>query len=165
MCLCITMQLQFYALLSGSGSELQKSIPSIVASGIVLPNGKGYKVIPWDGSTECPAGIDARNAGKKRQRDEIKFDKSRCRAKWSEVEFARVLIGENNDDIEDSLLENNGQENVVVAEDPILWPFLVQKRCQGNNLDCVYVSLPSLPYHSLLFRLVVFILRFACCDD
>lgn len=165
MCLCITMQLQFYALLSGSGSELRKWIPPIIASGLVLPNGKGYKVIPWDGSAECLASIDARNIGKKRQRGELKFDKSRCRAKWSEAEFARVLIGENNDDNENSLLEKNAQESVVVAEDPILWPFLVQKRCEGTNLDRVYVSLPSLLYHVLLFRLVGVILRFACYDD
>lgn len=164
MCLCITMQLQFYALLSGSDSELRKSIPSIIASGLVLPNGKGYKVIPWDESAECLAGIDARNIGKKRQRGEVKFDKSRCRTKWSEAEFARVLIGENNDDNENSLLENNAQESVV-AQDLILWPFLVQKRCEGTNLDRVYVSLPSLLYHVLLFRLVGSILRFACYDD
>lgn len=143
MCLCITMQLQFYALLSGSGSELRKSIPSIIASGLVLPNGKGYKVIPWDGSAECLAGIDARNIGKKRQRGEQQFDKSRCRTKWSEAEFAGVSIGENNDDNENSLLEKNAQESVVVAEDSILWPFLVQKRCEGTNLDRVYVSLPN----------------------
>lgn len=124
------MQLQFYSLLNKTDSKLRDTIPSLVASGIVLPDGIDYKVQPWDGSGEFPIVHEVPSIGQKRQRDISEVDESRCRTKRSETEFTRVSIDKNNDD---------GRQ-MAEEDDPIFWPYVVQKRCDGSILDRVCVS-------------------------
>lgn len=150
-CLCTQMmQLQFYSLLNKTDSKLRDSIPSLVASGIVLPDVMDYKVRPWDGSGEFPVIYEAQSMGKKRQRDSLEFDKGRCRTKWSETEFLKVSIGKN-DDVEKSELPESesciGQS--AEEEDPMFWPYIVHKRCDGSNLEHVCVSLLFLFFGAL----------------
>ncbi|KAG0565056.1 hypothetical protein KC19_8G160000 [Ceratodon purpureus] len=126
-------ELQFYSLLNKTDSKLKDTIPSLVASGIVLPDDMDYKVQSWDGSGEFPVVYEGQSIGKKRQRDISEFDNSDCRTKLSEAEFARVSIDKNNFDKDPELPESN---SCIGEEDgPMFWPYIVQKRCDGSNLE------------------------------
>jgi len=149
------MQLQFYSLLNKTDSKLRDTIPSLVASGIVLPDGIDYKVLPWDGSGEFPIVHEVPSNGKKRQRDISEVDKSRCRTKWSKTEFSRASIDESNDDEDSEYPESkNCGRQTAEEEDLIFWPYVVQKRCDGSILDRVYVSPFPVSFISVLFTLV-----------
>lgn len=149
------MQLQFYSYLNKTDSKLRDTIPSLVASGIVLSDGIDYKVQPWDGSGEFPIVHAGPSIGQKRQRADAEVDKSRCRSKLSEIQFAGVPIDDNNydEDSEHPESKNCGQK-MAEEDDPIFWPYIVQKRCDGSNLDRVYVS--PLPV-SLVFMLSILV--------
>jgi hypothetical protein len=135
------LQLQFYSL-NKTDSKLRDTIPSLVASGVVLPEDMDYKVQSWDGSGEFPVVLEAQSIGKKRQRDISELDKSECRTKLSETEFARVSIHKNDGDEDSELPESkscNGQ-SAEKGDDPIFWPYIVHKRCDGSNMEHVCVS-------------------------
>lgn len=141
------MQLQFFALLHESDSALKTAIPTLIASGIVFPNANEYKVIAWDGSGGCPVPTEALHGGKKRQRDVIEVDKSRYRAMWSNAEVANASIDEHHEKSTAGFAAHNssvpiGEKTSGKWEDLGLWPFLVEKRCEGTNLAQSYVSLP-----------------------
>lgn len=147
------MQLQFYSLLNKADSKLRDTIPCLVASGIALPDGIDYKVQPWDGSGEFPTVHEVPSIGKKRQRAISAVDRSRCRTKLSETEFGRVSIDENNDNEDSEHPEStNCDPQRDEEDDPIFWPYVVQKRCDGSILERVCVSPSTLLFsrYSLL---------------
>ena len=149
------MQLQFYSLLNKTGSKLRDTIPSLVASGIVLPNDMDYKIQPWDGSGEFPVVHEAQSIGKKRQRNISKFEKSMCKTKWSATEFARISIDESDYDKYSQLSEPKSCiGRSAEKDDPVLWPYIVHKRCDGSNLENVCVSPLTLSLVNLLFTLL-----------
>lgn len=160
------MQLQFYSLLTKTDTKFRDTIPRLVASGIVLPDGIDYKVQPWDGSGEVPIAHDVPIVGKKRQREILELDRSRCKTKCSDSDFARVSFDENNDkeDSEHPGSKNCGQQ-MAEEDDPIFWPYIVQSRCDGCILERVYVSL--LPA-SLVYVVFIFLCLFTSlypCDN
>lgn len=134
------MQLRFYSLLNKTDSKLKDAIPSLVASGIVSPDGKDYKVQPWDGYDDRFTVNETQHIGKKRHRNISEFDKSRCRIKCSETEFVRVSIDDNNE-----VCEYPEKESTEMDDDAIFWPYIVHKRCDGTNMDSVCVSFLLMP--------------------
>lgn len=120
------VQLQFYHELVQSKSSLRNYVPTLIATGILVKDGEEYRVLPWDGTSECPSVNRVEKVGKKRQQDVPEDDKIICRAKWSDSQI----------DDETSMGRCNGSVNMrtLKEEEPILWPFLVEKRCEGTNL-------------------------------
>jgi hypothetical protein len=120
-------QLQFYHELVQSKSSLRNCVPTLIATGILIKDGEEYRVLPWDGTSECPSVNRVEKVGKKRQQDVAEDYKITCRAKWSDSQIEKE---------ETSMGQCNGSVNMRTSkeEEPILWPFLVEKRCEGTNL-------------------------------
>ncbi|XP_024388879.1 lysine-specific demethylase JMJ21 isoform X3 [Physcomitrium patens] len=125
-------ELQFYSLLNETGSPLKDTIPSLVASGIVLPDGKDYKVEPWNGYEDCSRVVEAHSVGMKRSRNISKLDKSRYRTNCSEAELAKVSIDDNAKDA-----EYNENQITGLNDETVFWPYIVHKRRDGTNMDRV----------------------------
>nr|XP_024381426.1 F-box protein At1g78280-like isoform X2 [Physcomitrium patens] len=137
-------ELRFYSLLNKTDSKLKDAIPSLVASGIVSPDGKDYKVQPWDGYDDRFTVNETQHIGKKRHRNISEFDKSRCRIKCSETEFVRVSIDDNNE-----VCEYPEKESTEMDDDAIFWPYIVHKRCDGTNMDSVMHKMTIEDYAAL----------------
>ncbi len=121
------MQLQFYHELVQSKSSLRNCVPTLIATGILIKDGEEYRVLPWDGTSECPSSVNQfEKVGKKWQQDVPEDDKITCRAKWSDSQIEK----------EETSMGRCGSVNMrtLKEEEPILWPFLVEKRCEGTNL-------------------------------
>lgn len=82
------------------GLLLKDIIFFLVVSGIVLLDGKDYKVELWNGYEDCLRVVEVYSVGMKRSWNILKFDKSRYRINCLEVEFVKVLIDDNVKDVE-----------------------------------------------------------------
>ncbi|CAK9871623.1 unnamed protein product [Sphagnum jensenii] len=139
-------QLQFYHELVQSKSSLRNCVPTLIATGILIKDGEEYRVLPWDGTSECPSVNRVEKFGKKRQQDVAEDDKITCRAKWSDSQIEKE---------ETSMRQCNGSVNMRTSkeEEPILWPFLVEKRCEGTNLTQLLHAMTKEDYVNLAFFL------------
>lgn len=143
------IQLQFYSLLNETGSPLKDTIPSLVASGIVLPDGKDYKVEPWNGYEDCSRVVEAHSVGMKRSRNISKLDKSRYRTNCSEAELAKVSIDDNAKDA-----EYNENQITGLNDETVFWPYIVHKRRDGTNMDRVCVPSFSASLLNILLNIL-----------
>ncbi|CAK9218145.1 unnamed protein product [Sphagnum troendelagicum] len=139
-------QLQFYHELVQSKSSLRNCVPTLIATGILIKDGEEYRVLPWDGTSECPSVNRVEKVGKKRQQDVAEDYKITCRAKWSDSQIEKE---------ETSMGQRNGSVNMRTSkeEEPILWPFLVEKRCEGTNLTQLLHAMTKEDYVNLAFFL------------
>ncbi|CAK9268959.1 unnamed protein product [Sphagnum jensenii] len=139
-------QLQFYHELVQSKSSLRNCVPTLIATGILIKDGEEYRALPWDGTSECPSVNRVEKVGKKRQQDVAEDYKITCRAKWSDSQIEKE---------ETSMGQCNGLVNMRTSkeEEPILWPFLVEKRCEGTNLTQLLHAMTKEDYVNLAFFL------------
>lgn len=115
------VQLEFYTVLKKSGSPFQDVVPELVASGILYPDAEDYKAVAWDGAEDCPQVYSKETVtGRKRSRESEGIGKGRFRTRWSANHSTSTT-----------------DKTDPLAQEAMLWPYLVTKRCPGRTLSKV----------------------------
>lgn len=126
-------ELEFYNLLNNSGSSLINHVPQVLATGILCFNNGSYESVSWDGKGVPPiiAKLDL-------------FTENSWSSHYSFSTWNKAYVEINTSGQKESCHEEN-----CFNTSTSVWPYLITKRCKGENFAHVREKLSKDDYFVL----------------